>query len=58
MTKSVQDLINENKVMMFSKDYCGFCKSAQRLLKDKGVPFHKIEMDKIQDGAPHFSLHF
>ena len=36
--------------MMFSKDYCGFCKEAQNLLKKKGVNFQKVEMDMIAEG--------
>jgi hypothetical protein len=28
MTEKIKDLISQNKVMMFSKDYCPFCKKA------------------------------
>lgn len=50
MEAKVMGLINDNKVMMFSKDYCPFCKQAQELLKSKGVEFECVEMDLIPDG--------
>ena len=36
--------------MMFSKNYCGYCKDAQIILIDKGIKFKVVEMDKIRDG--------
>ena len=43
--------------MMFSKDYCPFCKQAKAVLESKGVQYHVVEMDKIPDGgAMHQAL--
>ena len=36
--------------MVFSKDYCPFCKQAKMLLDEKGVEYQVIEMNLIQDG--------
>jgi glutaredoxin 3 len=46
----VQGLIKENKVMMFSKDYCPYCAQAKSLLDSKGVKYEVVEMDLIPDG--------
>ena len=51
MDQKIQNLINENKVMMFSKDYCPFCKQAKSLLDGKGVQYEVVEMDLIPDGG-------
>ena len=51
MDQKIQNLINENKVMMFSKDYCPFCKQAKSLLDGKGVKYEVVEMDLIPDGG-------
>ena len=36
--------------MVFSKDYCPFCKQTQSLLKNKGIEFKAVEMDLIEGG--------
>ena len=35
LEKRVDDLIQENKVMVFSKTYCPYCKMAKDALKGK-----------------------
>ena len=47
----IKELISQNKVMVFSKAYCGFCHMAQSILKEKGIAFKAVEMDKRGDGA-------
>merc|ERR1719376_1017775 len=39
LVQKVEDAINSNKVMMFSKSYCPFCVKAKDALKDLGVDF-------------------
>ena len=57
MQTSVEQLIADNKVMVFSKGYCPFCTKTKDLLKNKGVAFHAVEMDEIAGGdAMHASL--
>ena len=46
----VESLIKENKVMVFSKDYCPFCKQSKSLLEQKGIKYKAVEMDLIQNG--------
>ncbi|KAF9963680.1 hypothetical protein BGZ65_001259 [Modicella reniformis] len=47
----VERLINENKVMFFSKSYCPFCKNAKNILNTKGIQFKAFEIDLETDGA-------
>ena len=50
MDQIVNELIDGNKVMVFSKDYCPFCDQAKELLKQKRVQFEVREMDLIDNG--------
>ena len=46
--KEVQDLIVNNKVMVFSKTSCGFCHKLKNLFRAKGLTDLKIvEVDEI-----------
>ena len=42
--------MKENAVMVFSKDYCPFCKQAKMFLKREGINFKAVEMDLIPEG--------
>jgi glutaredoxin 3 len=43
--------------MMFSKDYCPYCKQAKSILDRNGVEYQVVEMDLIPDGgAMHQAL--
>ena len=46
----VQTLIKENKVMIFSKSYCPFCKKTKKLFHSKGVQFESLELDQDASG--------
>jgi len=49
----VQDAIKQNKVVVFSKSYCPYCKSAKALLKERNVKDTEVkifELDEIEDG--------
>merc|ERR1712039_422463 len=48
---TVQNLINNNKVMVFSKSYCPFATGTKQLLQDKGVAFQTCELDVEANGA-------
>lgn len=50
MEAKVQGLIDDNKVMVFSKDYCPFCTKAKSLLDSKGIEYEVVELDLIPDG--------
>jgi len=47
----VEKAISGNKVMMFSKSYCPFCDKAKNALKELGVDFEVMELDKMADGG-------
>ena len=36
--------------MIFSKDYCPFCKKVKNLFKENNTPIKVIELDLIDDG--------
>ncbi|KAI8643268.1 glutaredoxin-1 [Parasitella parasitica] len=47
----VDKIIKDNKVAVFSKSYCPFCKKAKDLLKKLGIDFYSIELDLESNGA-------
>ncbi len=46
----VESLISSNKVMIFSKSQCPYCKDAKEILSKGGVKFESKELDRIKDG--------
>ena len=36
--------VNANDVVIYTKDYCGYCASAKALLTQKGAEFHEIDV--------------
>ena len=48
---NVENYINTNPVMVFSKTYCPFCTRTKELLKRGGVPFVIVEMDTMRGGS-------
>ena len=49
--KKVNDLIEKNKVMLFSKSTCPFCHRVKALFDRLGVLYEVAELDHIDDGA-------
>ncbi|KAI0778631.1 glutaredoxin [Trametes elegans] len=49
----VENTIAENKIAIFSKSYCPYCRRAKSLLTSKfpDVPTKIYELDEIEDGA-------
>ncbi|KAL1933473.1 hypothetical protein VTP01DRAFT_7563 [Rhizomucor pusillus] len=47
----VEKLINENKIVVFSKSYCPYCRRAKQLLQQLGEKFYVIELDEVDNGA-------
>ncbi|KAI9278925.1 thioredoxin-like protein [Phascolomyces articulosus] len=47
----VDDAIKNNTIAVFSKSYCPYCARAKKLLKDLGLEFFVIELDKEANGA-------
>ncbi|KAI8378281.1 thioredoxin-like protein [Choanephora cucurbitarum] len=47
----VEEIINNNKIAVFSKSYCPYCQKAKKLLQDLGYEFFVIELDNESNGA-------
>jgi len=47
----IDDLIKNNKVVMFSKSYCPFCNEIKELFNNLGIKFHAVELDLREDGS-------
>lgn len=47
----VEEIINNNKVAVFSKSYCPYCMKAKKLLKDLNIEFFSIELDQEDNGS-------
>ncbi|KAI8987487.1 glutaredoxin [Mycotypha africana] len=48
----VEDIIANNKVVVFSKSYCPYCRKAKEILKQNGCKdFFVIELDVDDNGA-------
>eukprot|EP01038_Epipyxis_sp_PR26KG_P016122 gene16122-21912_t len=43
--------IKENKVMVFSKSYCPYCKKAKGALEELNIKFGVLELDNMKEGA-------
>ncbi|KAF2758078.1 glutaredoxin-domain-containing protein [Pseudovirgaria hyperparasitica] len=48
-TKALK-LIEENPVVVFSKSWCPYCRTAKATLTAQGAKFHVEELDQIDDG--------
>eukprot|EP01096_Ripella_sp_DP13-Kostka_P005865 TRINITY_DN203_c0_g1_i5.p2 TRINITY_DN203_c0_g1~~TRINITY_DN203_c0_g1_i5.p2 ORF type:complete len:178 (-),score=78.83 TRINITY_DN203_c0_g1_i5:54-524(-) len=46
----VLDSVNENKVFIFSKSYCPYCKRAKALLESKNIAYKAFELDQEATG--------
>jgi len=46
----VEKLINDNKVMIFSKSYCPYCAKAKHLYSNLNVEYNVIEIDQDAHG--------
>ncbi len=42
----VDEKVKTNKVMVFSKSYCPFCKMAKEALNETGVKYGLVELDE------------
>ena len=50
MEDTIKKYISDNKVMVFSKDYCPHCKATKDLLTEKGIEFKVVEMNTLDSG--------
>ncbi|XP_066554463.1 thioredoxin reductase 3 [Amia ocellicauda] len=47
----IEDLIESNQVLVFSKSYCPYCIQVKGLFTDLNVNFHAVELDLMDNGA-------
>ncbi|KAJ3110562.1 hypothetical protein HDU96_006483 [Phlyctochytrium bullatum] len=47
---TVEALIKDNTVMVFSKSYCPYCRKAKSLLSSLKIDYKAIELDVEEDG--------
>ncbi|KAK4047246.1 Glutaredoxin [Microbotryomycetes sp. JL201] len=48
---AVEDKINNNHIVVFSKSYCPYCKRAKALLDSLGEQYEAIELDLMDEGS-------
>ncbi|KAH9496855.1 Glutaredoxin-2, mitochondrial [Bulinus truncatus] len=46
----VEDLVKNNRVVVFSKSHCPHCDDSKTLLSNMGVNFKTVELDQMQEG--------
>ncbi|KAG2215009.1 hypothetical protein INT46_010820 [Mucor plumbeus] len=46
----VEDAIKNNKVVIFTKSFCPYCKKAKALLDGYNIKYEEIELDSHPDG--------
>ncbi|KYK57167.1 hypothetical protein DCS_04174 [Drechmeria coniospora] len=49
--KKVQQMINDNAVVVFSKSYCPYCKATKQTLNNLNVDYALLELDNDPDGS-------
>ncbi|ESU07487.1 hypothetical protein FGSG_02097 [Fusarium graminearum PH-1] len=47
----VQQLIDNNSVVVFSKSYCPYCKQTKKTLDDLNTEYELLELDEVADGS-------
>ncbi|CEI65969.1 hypothetical protein FVEN_g4615 [Fusarium venenatum] len=47
----VQQLIDNNSVVVFSKSYCPYCKQTKKTLDDLNTEYELLELDEVSDGS-------
>ncbi|XP_076801704.1 uncharacterized protein LOC143446100 [Clavelina lepadiformis] len=47
----IKDSISFNKVMVFSKTFCPYCKKTKKVLDDLAVEYSTMELDERDDGS-------
>jgi len=51
LKSEIKELIDGNKIMIFSKTTCPYCTKVKELFKSLGLEVHALELDKIDNGA-------
>lgn len=49
--ETVQKYIDENRVVVFSKSYCPYCRQTKSLLNSLKTAYETVELDQRDDGS-------
>ncbi|KAF4901995.1 Glutaredoxin [Colletotrichum fructicola] len=49
--QQVQSIIDENKVVVFSKSYCPYCRQTKSTLDELNADYKVVELDLLPDGG-------
>ncbi|KAF4968721.1 hypothetical protein FSARC_3938 [Fusarium sarcochroum] len=47
----VQQLIDNNSVVVFSKSYCPYCRQTKKALDDLNTEYELLELDEVSEGS-------
>ncbi|CAL1548122.1 unnamed protein product [Lymnaea stagnalis] len=47
----VQDIVKNNRVVVFSKTHCPHCDDSKMLLNNMGVDYKTVELDQLKEGS-------
>ncbi|KAJ4262986.1 Glutaredoxin [Fusarium torreyae] len=47
----VQQLIDNNSVVVFSKSYCPYCRQTKKTLDDLNTDYELLELDEVSEGS-------
>ncbi|TVY76662.1 Glutaredoxin [Fusarium oxysporum f. sp. cubense] len=47
----IQQLIDNNSVVVFSKSYCPYCKQTKKTLDELNAEYELLELDEVPDGS-------
>jgi glutaredoxin len=47
----IKSNISDNKVMIFSKSYCPYCKKAKKAFSERKITYKAVELDEISNGS-------
>lgn len=50
LKQQIEQVIKSNRVTIFSKSYCPYCKMAKQAFNELNEPFYAIELDTREDG--------
>ncbi|KAM0429717.1 hypothetical protein ACHAPT_006323 [Fusarium lateritium] len=51
ISQKVQQIIDDNAVVVFSKSYCPYCRQTKKTLDDLNATYELLELDQISDGS-------
>ena len=49
-TETLQNLLRDNKVVIFSRQSCRASKRVKAFFEDEGIPYYALELDQREDG--------